>query len=148
MIIFHNNSYSVCMRIFTTALKNKTIRQILNKNTSPYFHSVSLVIWLFTLMKRTHFNQLSISRFSTYIRRSPGWINISKGFSFLMTVIVQDDHLKARAWAACGLNGWIISRHTKALLPMISCPGPYKVRGSEACEAPCEACEACEAHKK
>ena len=26
--------------------------------------------------------------------------------------------------------------------------GPYKVRGSEACEAPCEACEACEAHKK
>ena len=38
-----------------------------------------------------------------------------------MTVIAQDDHLKARAWAACGLNGWIISRHTKALLPMISC---------------------------
>ena len=76
MIIFHNNSYSVCMRIFTIALKNKTIRQILNKNTSPYFHRVSLVIWPFTLMKRTHFNQLSISRF--FIRRSPGWINISK----------------------------------------------------------------------
>ena len=29
-----------------------------------------------------------------------------------------------------------------------SCWGPHKVRGSEACEAPCEACEACEAHKK
>ena len=48
MIILHNNSHGViirvCMRIFTTALGNKTIRQIFNKNTSPYFHSVSLVI--------------------------------------------------------------------------------------------------------
>ena len=26
------------------------------KNTSPYLHSVSLVTWLFTLMKRTHFS--------------------------------------------------------------------------------------------
>ena len=75
MIILHNNSHGgiirVCMRIFTTALRNKTIRQILNKNTSPYFHSVSLVIWPFTLMKRTHFSELSISRFSTYIRTEP-----------------------------------------------------------------------------
>ena len=35
MIILHNNSYGgiirVCMRIFTTALRNKAIRQILNK---------------------------------------------------------------------------------------------------------------------
>ena len=73
MIILHNNSHGgiirVCMRIFTTALRNKIIRQILNKNTSPYFHSVSLVIWPFTLMKRTHFSELSISRFSIYIRK-------------------------------------------------------------------------------
>ena len=73
MIILHNNSHGgiirVCMRIFTTVLRNKAIRQILNKNTSPYFHSVSLVIWPFTLMKRTHFSELSISRFSTYIRK-------------------------------------------------------------------------------
>ena len=55
------------MRIFTTALKNKTIRQILNKNTSPYLHSVSLVTWPFTLMKRSHFGASFISRFSTYI---------------------------------------------------------------------------------
>ena len=48
MIILRNNSHGgiirVCMGIFTTALRNKKIRQILNKNTSPYFHSVSLVI--------------------------------------------------------------------------------------------------------
>ena len=63
----------VCMRIFTTAPRNKTIRQILNENNSPYFHSVSLVIWPFTLMKRTQFSELSISRFSTYIRKAQGW---------------------------------------------------------------------------
>ena len=44
MIILRNNSYGgiirVCMGIFTTALRNKKIRQILNKNTSPYFHNV------------------------------------------------------------------------------------------------------------
>ena len=72
-IILHNYSHGgiirVCMRIFTTALRNKTIRHILNKNTSPYFHCVSLVIWPLTLMKRTHFSELSISRFSIYIRR-------------------------------------------------------------------------------
>ena len=37
MIILLYNSHGgiirVCMRIFTTALRNKTIRQILNKNT-------------------------------------------------------------------------------------------------------------------
>ena len=56
------------MGIFTTALRNKKIRQILKKNTSPYFHSVSFVIWPLTLMKRAHFSELFISRFSTYIR--------------------------------------------------------------------------------
>ena len=48
MIILRNNSHGgiirVCMGIFTTALRYKIIRQILKKNTSPYFHSVSLVI--------------------------------------------------------------------------------------------------------
>ena len=47
MIILRNNSHGgiirVCMGIFTTALRYKIIRQILKKNTSPYFHSVSLV---------------------------------------------------------------------------------------------------------
>ena len=77
MIILRNNSHygiiRVCMGIFTTALRNKKIRQILKKNTSPYFHSVLLVIWPLTLMKRTHFSELSISRFSTYIRKAQGW---------------------------------------------------------------------------
>ena len=48
MIILRANSHGgiirVCMGIFTTALRNKKIRQILKKNTSPYFHSVLLVI--------------------------------------------------------------------------------------------------------
>ena len=77
MIILHNNSHGgiirVCMGIFTTALGNKKIRQILNRNTSPYFHSVPLVIWPPTLMKRTHFSELSISKFSTYIKKAQGW---------------------------------------------------------------------------
>ena len=63
MIILRNNSHGgiirVCMGIFTTALRNKIIRQILKKNTSPYFYSVTLVIWPLTLMKRTHFSELS-----------------------------------------------------------------------------------------
>ena len=59
MIILRNNSNSeimrVCMGIFTIALRNKKMHQILIKNTSPYFHSVSIVIWQLTLTKRTHF---------------------------------------------------------------------------------------------
>ena len=75
MIILRNNSHGgiirVCMGIFTTALRNKqnTSNSQQKKNTSPYFHSVSFVIWPLTLMKRTHFSDLSISRFSTYIRK-------------------------------------------------------------------------------
>ena len=49
---------------------NNTSIQILNKNTSPFFQNVSLVIWPFTLMKRTHFSGLSISKFSRYIRKA------------------------------------------------------------------------------
>ena len=77
MIILRNNSHGgiirVGMGIFTTARRNEIIRQILKKNTSPYFHGVSLVIWPLTLMKRTHFSELSISRFSTFIRKAQGW---------------------------------------------------------------------------
>ena len=66
MITLHNNSHGgiirVCVGIFTTVVRNKTIRRILNKNISPYFHSVSLVIWPLTLMKRTLFSELPISR--------------------------------------------------------------------------------------
>ena len=82
MIILHINSHSaiieVFMRIFTTGLRNKTIRQTLNKNTSPYLHSVSLVIWPLSLMKRTHFSELSISKFSTYIRKPKAEHSISE----------------------------------------------------------------------
>ena len=47
-IILRNNGHGgiirVCIGIFTSALRNKKIRQILKKNTSPRFHSVLLVI--------------------------------------------------------------------------------------------------------
>ena len=63
MIILRNNGHGgiirVCMGIFTTALRNKS--------------SVLLVIWPLTLIKRTHFSELSISRFSTYMRKAQGW---------------------------------------------------------------------------
>ena len=74
MIILPNNSHGgiirVCMGIFSTALRNKKMRQIFYKNASPYFHSVSLVNWPLTTLKGTHFNELSISRFSTYTRKA------------------------------------------------------------------------------
>ena len=48
MIILRTNSHGgiirVCVGIFTTALRNKKIRQILKKNTSPYFHNVLIAI--------------------------------------------------------------------------------------------------------
>ena len=74
MIILRNNGHGgiirVCMGIFTSALRNKKIRQILKKNTSPRFHSLLLVIWLLTLMKRAPLSELFISRFSTHIRKA------------------------------------------------------------------------------
>ena len=85
VIILRSNSHSriirVCMAIFTTALRNEKIPQILNKNTSRYFHSVSLVIWPHTSMKRTHFSELSISKSPSH-----SWslcrVCINKRFSF------------------------------------------------------------------
>ena len=47
MIVLRDNSHGgiirVCMGVFTTALRKKK-PQILNKYTSPYFHSELLVI--------------------------------------------------------------------------------------------------------
>ena len=56
------------MRIFTTTLRNKKYSQILNKNTSPYFHSASLAIG--------PFSELSISRFTTYFLFLRAVVNI------------------------------------------------------------------------
>ena len=48
MIILRNDSHGetrgVCIGIFTTALRNNKISQILTKNTSPYFQSALLAI--------------------------------------------------------------------------------------------------------
>ena len=48
MIILRNKSHGeiirVCMGMLANALVNKKIQSILNKNTSLYFHSASLVI--------------------------------------------------------------------------------------------------------
>ena len=77
MIILRNNSHygiiRVRMGIFTTTLRNKKNTSNSQKNSSPYFHSVLLVIWPLTLMKRTHFSEMSISKFSTYPRKAQGW---------------------------------------------------------------------------
>ena len=51
----------------------KKYSQILYKNTSPYFFSASPVIWPLTMLKRTHSDELSISRFITYIREAQGF---------------------------------------------------------------------------
>ena len=68
MITLRNKSHSeiirVCMGIFTAALRNKKLSQILNTNTSPYFQSALLAIWPLTMLKRSHFSELSISRFT------------------------------------------------------------------------------------
>ena len=77
MIILRNNGHGeiirVCMGIFTTAPRNEKIRQTHNKNTSPYFHSVLLVIWPLSLMKRTHFREFSISRFLYLHKKTSKW---------------------------------------------------------------------------
>ena len=76
MIIIRNNSHGEIIRVFmgilTTALRNKKYSQIFNENTSPYFYSVSLAIWPLTMLRRTHFSELSNSRFTTYIRKAQG----------------------------------------------------------------------------
>ena len=41
----------VCMGIFTAALRNKKLSQILNTNISPYFQSALLAIWPLTMLK-------------------------------------------------------------------------------------------------
>ena len=71
VIILRNNSHGgiirVCMGIFTTALRNKKFVKFSIKIPHlPQF------IRPLTLMKRTHFSELSISRFSTYIRKAQG----------------------------------------------------------------------------
>ena len=166
MIILRNNSHGgiirVCRGIFTTALRNKqNTSNSQKKKTSPYFHSVSFVIWPLTLIKRAHFSELFILRFSTFIRKAlecsalgfsyERWkrrngelakmrpfhqrkrsdnkryavvvrwgifflriwriiiflraaVNIphTNSYNSAMTVIAQDDHLTAGAWATCG----------------------------------------------
>ena len=90
MIILKNNSHSeiirVCMRIFTTALRNKKNKSNPQWKYLALFHSASLVIWPLTLMKGTHFSELSISKFSTHIRKA--WksaIIISNDFSITLS---------------------------------------------------------------
>ena len=67
----------------------KKYSQILNKNTSPYIHGALLIIWLFTLLKRTHFRELSISRFT--IQEKPFYVvnlemdNLLKWVQFFLT---------------------------------------------------------------
>ena len=71
MIILQSKSHgeiiTVCRRIFTTALRNKKISQVLNENTLLYFQSALLVIVTMLLcLKRTHFSESFISRFTPF----------------------------------------------------------------------------------
>ena len=87
MIMLRNKSYGeiirVCLGIFTSALRNKKKHnQILNKNTSPHFDNESLAIWPLIMLKRNHFSELSISRFTTYIRIESFHINWNGSSTF------------------------------------------------------------------
>ena len=74
-MISHGEIIGVCMGIFTTALGNKKCSQILHKNISPYLHRASLAISPLTTFKRTHFSELSISRFTTYTGEASLWFD-------------------------------------------------------------------------
>ena len=73
MIILRNNRHGeimrVCMEIFTTALGNKKIGQILTKKYLTLLPQCIACYLTLTTLKRTHLSELSISRFSTYIRK-------------------------------------------------------------------------------
>ena len=68
----HGEGIRACMRIFTTALWNKTWKysQIFNENTSPYVHNAFLVFWPLTSSQRGHFRDLSFSRIATPKRKT------------------------------------------------------------------------------
>ena len=57
----HGEILRLCIGLFTTSIRNKNISQIVNKNTSPYFYSVFLVVCPLTVLKGTHFTELSIT---------------------------------------------------------------------------------------
>ena len=128
MIILRNNSHGgiirVCMGIFTAALRNKIIRQILKKNTSPYFYSVTLVIWPLTLMKRTHFSELSISTFSTFLRKDFDALSCNR-----RVFGMENDRFWRTVWRPRGLMAWNITKVLQniftILLKHLSCS--YKV---------------------
>ena len=63
----HGEVIRVCMGIFTTPLRNIKIQSNSHKNTSPYFHSASFVIWPLTMLKRTLFSKFSFDQPSVII---------------------------------------------------------------------------------
>ena len=100
MIILWNKSHGkkirVCMGIFMTALRKKKYCQILNNISYLAILPQCVACCLnITMLKRSHFSKLSISRVTTPKRRTFSYI-------FALTCITKDDHLTAGAWAACG----------------------------------------------
>ena len=55
----------VCMEYWRPLLGIKNTVKFSIKNTSHYFYTESLVVWPLTMLKRTHFSELYISRFTT-----------------------------------------------------------------------------------
>ena len=86
IIIMRNKSHYFDWVYLRPLLGIKNTVKVSIKNTSPYFHSASLAIWPLTMLKRTHFGELSISRFTTYIRLffctqwTRKWITRQNGF--------------------------------------------------------------------
>ena len=70
MIALRNNSHDENIRVCMEISGIKKYSQILDRNTPLYFHSVLLVLWLFTLLQRGHFSKLCIPSFTTSLRRS------------------------------------------------------------------------------
>ena len=60
--ISHVKNIRPCMGMCTTALRNKKNTFKFSINTSPYFHSVLIVLWLLTLLQRGHFGELAVTK--------------------------------------------------------------------------------------
>ena len=58
----HVKNIRPCMGMCTAALRNKKNTVKFSTNTSPYFHSVLIVLRLLTLLQRGHFGELAVTK--------------------------------------------------------------------------------------
>ena len=110
MIILQNGSHCkiirVCMEHLWLLLGTKKHSQILNKITSSDLHSALLFIWLLTMLERTRFSMLSISRFTMYI-----------GEASLLWVACGYSSVLIRCRLSLKVYKWSGDRHRFSLYP-------------------------------